>query len=67
VSPANQTELYEVTHSAAVYVFDRDGRCRLLVPSLATTTPDLAGTADDLQRLLDRSQAGWIARLSPMF
>jgi protein SCO1/2 len=67
VSPATKTHPYEVTHSSAIYVFDRDGRPRLLVPSLATTTPDLAGTADDLQRLLNPSRPGWIARLSGMF
>jgi len=67
VSPANKTHPYEVTHSSAIYVFDQDGRPQLLVPSLATTKPDLAGTADDLQRLLNRSQSGWIARLSRMF
>jgi protein SCO1 len=67
VSPATKTHPYEVTHSSAIYVFDRDGRPRLLVPSLATTTPDLAGTADDLQRVLNQSHSGWIARLSRMF
>lgn len=67
VSPASKSHPYEVTHSSAIYVFDRDGRPRLLVPSLATTTPDLAGTADDLQRLLNQSQPGWMARLSRMF
>jgi len=67
VSPASKTHPYEVTHSSAIYVFDQDGRPQLLVPSLATTKPDLAGTADDLQRLLNRSQPGWIARLSRMF
>jgi protein SCO1 len=67
VSPASKTHPYEVTHSSAIYVFDQDGQPRLLVPSLATTKPDLAGTADDLQRLLNESQPGWIARLSRMF
>lgn len=67
VSPASPSHPYGVTHSSAIYVFDRDGGPVLLVPSLATTTPDLAGTADDLQRLLNRSQPGWIARLSRMF
>jgi len=67
VSPASKTHPYQVTHSSAIYVFDQDGRPRLLVPSLATTTPDLAGTADDLRRLLNQSRPGWIARLSQMF
>jgi protein SCO1/2 len=43
---------YEVTHSSAVYVFDRTGRARLI--ATATDTPDrLAG---DLRRLLDQPQ-----------
>jgi protein SCO1 len=67
VSPATKTHPYQVTHSSAIYVFDRDGRPRLLVPSLATTTPDLDGTADDLKRLFNPSQPGWMARLSRMF
>lgn len=68
VSPAQGSQPYEVTHSAAVYVFDRTGAARLLVPSLASTTPDLAGTTADLERLLhggDRD--GWLARLVRRF
>jgi len=67
VSPASKAHPYEVTHSSAIYVFDQGGHPRLLVPSLATTKPDLGGTADDLQRLLNRSPPGWVARLSRMF
>jgi protein SCO1 len=43
----------EVTHSSAIYVFDGTGAARLLIPSLATTKPDLAGTAADLRRLIE--------------
>jgi len=39
---------YEVSHSSAVYVFDRKGRVRLLAGS--TDDPDLI--THDLQRLL---------------
>ncbi|HEY3919575.1 MAG TPA: SCO family protein [Stellaceae bacterium] len=64
VTPATATEPYEVTHSSAIYVFDRAGNAQLLVPSLATTTPDLAGTTDDLKRLIAASTApGWLAQL----
>lgn len=64
VTPATATTPYEVTHSSAVYVFDREGKARLLVPSLASTTPDVAGTADDLRRLLDgEPRRGWLSRL----
>lgn len=55
---------YSVTHSSAIYVFDRSGAARLLVPSLATTTPDIAGTADDLTRLVQNAHPpGLLARL----
>lgn len=64
VDPATATTPYEVTHSSAVYVFDREGQARLLVPSLASTMPDLVGTADDLRRLLDTAPTrGWLSRL----
>lgn len=64
VTPATATEPYEVTHSSALYVFDRAGNARLLIPSLATTTPDLAGTTDDLKHLIAGSNApDWLAEL----
>lgn len=43
---------YEVTHTPAVYVFDRDGRARLLIGSLAGGNPDIAGITADLERLI---------------
>jgi protein SCO1/2 len=53
-----------VTHSSAIYVFDRDGKARLLVPSLASTTPDIKGTVADLRRLIDGDEdRGWFSNL----
>lgn len=52
VRPATKDHPYEVTHSSAIYVFDRSGKARLLVPSLASRNPDLAGTTADLKRLI---------------
>jgi protein SCO1/2 len=40
---------YEVTHSSAVYIFDRDGQARLLATS--GDSPD--AIAQDLQRLIE--------------
>ncbi|WP_116135630.1 SCO family protein [Trinickia diaoshuihuensis] len=40
---------YEVTHSSAVYVFDRDGRARLL----ATSSDTADAIAHDLQRIIE--------------
>ncbi len=67
VTPATKTHPYKVTHSSAIYVFGRDGGSKLLIGSFGTTSPDIAGTADDLRRLLDAPKPGLIARLSAMF
>jgi protein SCO1 len=53
VTPATKDHPYEVTHSSAIYVFDGSGAARLLIPSLATTQPDVAGSAADLKRLVE--------------
>jgi protein SCO1/2 len=55
VNPATKDHPYEVTHSSAVYVFDRNGEVRLLFSGLATAKPDLDGVADDLRTLLKQS------------
>jgi protein SCO1 len=55
VTPATKDHLYEVTHSSAVYAFDRNGEVRLLFSGLATAKPDLDGVTDDLRTLLKQS------------
>jgi protein SCO1/2 len=62
VKPASPGQVYEVTHSSGIYAFDRDGMPRLLISSLSTAKPDVAGTAQDLRRL---GASGNQARLSP--
>jgi protein SCO1/2 len=63
-TPATGDHPYEVSHSAGVYVFDRRGEARLIVPSLDTAKPDIAGTAGDLRRLIAETQPrGVLARL----
>jgi protein SCO1/2 len=52
VDPHAQDGSYQVNHSSAIYIFDRRGEPRLLVTSLNTASPDIAGTAADLRRLL---------------
>jgi protein SCO1 len=52
VNPGDVRHPYEVTHSAAVYVFDPTGAARLLVPSMDAPKPDIAGTAADIEKLL---------------
>ncbi len=65
VTPAANGHDVEVTHSSAIYVFDRSGAARLLVPSMASATPDIAGVAADLARLAHEhaSMPAWIERL----
>jgi protein SCO1 len=55
VKPATKGHPYEVTHSSAVYAFDRNSEVRLLFAGLATANPDLDGVADDLRNLLGQS------------
>lgn len=54
VTPAENGHPYTVTHSSIVYVFDKDGNVCLLVDSMATQRPDIAGTTDDLRALITR-------------
>ncbi len=64
VTPATKDHPYAVTHSSAIYVFDGSGAARLIIASLASTTPDIAGTTADLKRLVDEAQPqGLLARL----
>ncbi|MGH7116600.1 MAG: SCO family protein [Stellaceae bacterium] len=53
VSPATGGHPYEVTHSSAIYVFDGSGAARLIIASLSSTHPDIAGAAADLKRLVE--------------
>lgn len=64
VTPARGGTPYEVTHSPAIYVFDGSGAARLIIASLGSTKPDIAGTTDDLRRLVDQAHPpGLLTRL----
>ncbi len=64
VRPSPDPAKYEVTHSSAIYVFDTNGAARLLVPSLAASPPDIAGTAEDLLRLVNEAHPpGFLQRV----
>ena len=52
VRPEAPGQPYEVTHSSSVFVFDRTGAARLLVPALSTENADRKGVAEDLERLI---------------
>ncbi len=53
VEPATKTRPYEVTHSSAIYVFDRTGAARLLLPSLDASR--IKATTADLKRLAEEA------------
>jgi protein SCO1/2 len=63
VKPSPDPSKYEVTHSSAIYVFDRQLNARLLVPSMASKTPDIDGLAADLVRLVNERPPGWFGWL----
>ena len=64
VTPASDGHPYEVTHSPAIYVFDGSGAARLIIASLASTTPHIPGTTADLKRLVEEAHPrGLLERL----
>ncbi|HZZ59743.1 MAG TPA: SCO family protein [Roseiarcus sp.] len=64
VTPETKDQPYEVTHSSAIYVFDKSGAARLLVSPLIDSNVDIAGVAADLARLIqDKNQPGLLAGL----
>ncbi len=58
VNPHDKNGEYVVTHSPAVYVFDRDGKARVLYTSLASSNANVDGMAKDLERLIGNEGAG---------
>ena len=52
VKPDPDPAKYVVTHSSALYAFDRDGHARLLMSDLSGTTPDLKANTADIKQLL---------------
>jgi protein SCO1 len=63
VTPAQDGRPYAVTHSSAIYVFDRSGAARLIIASLSSTRPDIAGTTADLGRLVAGRPPSLVSRL----
>ena len=51
VIPATATQPYTVLHGPSIYVFDRRGTARLMVPKFYDDTADIAGVAADMTRL----------------
>ena len=64
VSPAANGQPYEVTHGAAVYLFNRAGNIKLLFSGLALAKTDTAPELADLRTLIAESDnGGWWHRL----
>lgn len=64
VTPPHDGKPYEVTHGAAVYVFNRDGNIRLLFTSLSQPNTKLAPIEADLRAMVNGAGSGsWWRRL----
>ena len=64
VSKPTATTPYEVTHSAAIYVFDATGQAQFLIAGLDTVDPDIPGITADLRDVIQRqSPVSWLDRL----
>jgi protein SCO1 len=59
VAPNPDPSLYEVSHSDSIFVFDRQLNARLLVPSMASQSPDIDGLARNLTRLVNEKPSTW--------
>jgi protein SCO1/2 len=67
VKPSTNPQLYQVYHSAAIYVFDAKGQAQFLIAGLDTDAPDLDGITADLKDVIqnspDESVLGWLEGL----
>jgi protein SCO1/2 len=55
---------YQVTHSAAIYVFDAKGQAQFLIAGMDTTAPDIPGITADLRNvILAQAPVSWLNRL----
>jgi protein SCO1/2 len=65
VTKPSGTTPYQVTHSAAIYVFDAKGQAQFLIAGLDTATPDLPGITTDLRNvILSQAPVSWLQRLT---
>ena len=59
VDASPDPDKYQVTHSSVIYVFDKQGDARLLVPSMQEADANVGGLATDLVRLNDETPSWW--------
>ena len=68
VHPSSDPAKYEVSHGSAVYVFDGEGRIRLLFSSLSQPRPDMDGMTADLKKMTrEEGGGGWLSRIAAWF
>jgi protein SCO1/2 len=53
VLPAEGSRPYTVVHGPSIYVFDRTGAARIMVPKFYDATADIPGVTADMARLVD--------------
>jgi protein SCO1/2 len=67
VTKPTATTPYQVTHSAAIYVFDAQGQAQFLIAGLDTPNPDIPGITADLQDVINNHQGisplAWLENL----
>jgi protein SCO1/2 len=52
VHPSPDPKKYTVSHTSAIYVFNRQGKPEFIIAGLASGSPDLKGIARDLKHLV---------------
>lgn len=57
VHPSPDPAKYDVTHTAEIYVFNRQGKPQFIIAGLATKHPDLNGIARDLRHIVAADKA----------
>ena len=67
VKPSANPQLYQVFHSAAIYVFDANGQAQFLIAGLDTDAPDISGITEDLRDTIQQnsqiSVLSWLQNL----
>ncbi len=67
VTKPSATTAYQVTHSAAIYVFDAKGQAQFLIAGLDTAAPDIAGITADLRSVIEgQAPVSWLDRMADL-
>lgn len=67
VFSVTKSPTYQVTHSAAVYVFNSAGQAQFLIAGLDTPNPDIAGITQDIHDTISQSTSiSWLTWLESL-